>query len=146
MGTRNTINVNGKIRFVHKDSKGEVKNVLEQDNLVVNTGLGHIAYRFGGSTGVMDHIAIGYGETAPTPSDTSLESELGSTGISSTTVSGNAVTFTATNIVPASTGLYEAGVFNDYQTPREMLSRVTYSEILAEASDQITIDWTLTFN
>jgi len=55
----------GRLNVVLKDSDGNIKQIVDVDNLVVNSGLAFIASRMKDTTATaMSHMAIGTGTTA----------------------------------------------------------------------------------
>lgn len=72
------ISVNGIISLVVRDSSGEIKHTVTQDNLVVNNGLDFTASNVFATTvpaTTMKFIALGDGGSSPSSSDTSLANE-----------------------------------------------------------------------
>jgi len=117
----------------------------EVDNLVVTAGKQFVASRMGGaSAGVMSHMAIGTGATAAAAGDTTLQTENARVALSSASVSGADITYSAT--FPAGTGtgtITEAGVLNA-GSGGTLLCRTVFSAVSKGASDSITIAWTVT--
>lgn len=137
--------VKGRLLIIVKDEKGQVKEKREIPNLVVTTGLGFISSRMKDATAtVMSHIAVGTDNTAAALGQTALVTELARVALSSTTVTGPAIEYSAT--FPAGTGtgaLVEAGIFN--ATPAgTMLARTVFSVVNKAAGDTLVITWTIT--
>jgi len=137
----------GKVHFLLTGENGEIK--LEQwcKNLVVNTGLYHIADQLASTPAQtrMTHMAVGSGSTAVSASNTTLVAELSRVAFTAQTASSGVVTYTATFSAGAGTGtLYEAGILNA-ASAGEMLSRLTYGVITKASGDTLAVTWTLTF-
>lgn len=129
---------------------GNVKQEVEHDNLVVNTGLAYLISRaVGAAKSVMSHMAIGAGTADPTGGDTALGSELGRVTLDSTTVSGTndeKVVYAATFNPGTGTGaVTEAGVFNA-ATNGDMLCRTEFPVVNKQAGDTLAITWTITLS
>jgi hypothetical protein len=139
------IKVTGNLSVVLMDSKGIVKETRTIPNLVVTVGKNFIASRMKDATATaMSNMAVGTNNTSPSAGDTTLGTELARVALTSTTVSTNNVAYVAS--YPAGTGtgaLVEAGLFNA-GTAGTMLARTTYAVINKDASDSLTITWTVT--
>jgi hypothetical protein len=149
-GTRDGILIDGKIVLDLYDPDGNLKQHIEEDNMVVNTGLAYIADALSLSPGdtVMTHMEVGSGgEVLPSAADTQLSAALARVALtgSTPTDSGAVVTFTATFSAGVGTGaLDEAGIFNN-AVGGTMLCRATYDVVNKAAGDSLDITWTLTF-
>ena len=116
MNIQENLKPTGLVKIVHSNALGETIHEFEVPNLVVTSGKQHIAAKIAATTNspvAMTNMAIGTGSTSPTAGDTTLGTENGRVALSSTVVSTNTVTYTAT--FPAGTGtgaVTEAGVFN----------------------------------
>lgn len=126
------------------DRDGNLKDVRHEKNMVVTTGLTHIADQLGASPseGAMSAMAVGSGTAATSAATSTLQTSLGSVALDSRTHTGAVVTYVAT--FPAGTGtgaLTEAGIFN---VAAIMLCRLVYDVINKGASDSLVITWTLT--
>jgi hypothetical protein len=119
---------------------GEV--VQEIPNLVVTTGKGYVASRMKDTTAsAMSHMAVGTDTTAASASDTALGAEAGRVTLTSSTVSGSGITYSAT--FPAGTGtaaLTEAGILNA-SSSGTLLCRTVFSVVNKQNSDAMTISW-----
>jgi hypothetical protein len=138
----------GMVTVSHFNKQGELLNTFEVPNLVVTTGKNFIASRIKDTTfAAMSHMAIGTSASAAAATDTTLVSEGGRVGLSSTTVSTNTVTYTAT--FPAGTGtstspgVQEAGVFNA-SSGGTLLCRTVFPSVAKAAGDSIAITWVIT--
>ena len=141
------LSVKGEVVITLTDENGNLKARQEINNLVVNTGKAFIASRMVGTAlGVMSHMALGSGTTAPALTDTALESLLGTREIldSSTTPASGVVIYTSTFEAGDATGaVTEAGIFNA-ATSGTMLCRTTFDVINKGASDTMSVTWTIT--
>lgn len=141
------INVKGDVSIRLYDERGNLKDSRDIKNLVVNTGLTFIASRMiGTSQGVMTHIGLGSGSTAPAAGDTALESLLGTREIldSSTTPATGVILYKSTFEQGDATGaITEAGIFNA-SSGGTMLCRTTFGTITKSAQDTLEITWQIT--
>lgn len=147
MNTNEILKVIGNVDVVLTGSDGQVKDTREVKNLVVTNGLGFIASRMrDASASVMSHMAVGSGTAAAALANAALGTELGRVALTSTTVTGNQVTFIAT--FPAGTGtgaITEAGVMNA-ASAGTMLCRTVFSVVNKDAGDTLSITWTITIS
>jgi hypothetical protein len=145
-----TIKATGKLTIVLHDEHGVVKEEHTHDNLVVTTGLAHIASRMAGTAqGVMSHMEVGTGSTAAAVGQTTLVTG-GLTGgrqaLASYTAAGASVTSSATFSAGQGTGaLREAGLFNA-SSAGTMLCRTVFAVVNKGASDTMSITWTITLS
>lgn len=140
------IPVTGSVFVQVLDEFGNIKQELDQHNLVVTTGKDYIASRIKDATATaMSHMAVGTSGTAAAAGDTTLGAEVGRVALDSTTVSTNTVTYVAT--FPAGTGtgtLAEGGLFNA-GAAGTMLCRTLFSSTITKgASDVVIVTWVLT--
>lgn len=148
----NILRATGKLNIVLADALGNIKYEVNTHNMVVTSGLNHIAARFknaGTSAGVgaeMSHMAIGTGTTAPSLGDTGLGTPNGARqALTSFTTSGASATFVSTFASGYSGAITEAGVFNAL-TSGTMLCRSTFLEINKATDDTLTITWIVTLS
>lgn len=124
---------------------GEVKDRREIKNLVVTTGKQFIASRMlGTSATVMSHMSVGSINNAAVNGDAALGGEIGRVALSSSSVSGAVVTYSAT--FPAGTGtgaVVEAGIFNA-SSAGTMLCRTVFAVVNKGADDAMNISWAIT--
>lgn len=165
------IKPSGIVRLTLLDRYGHTKFETTVPNLVVRTGLSHIALRM--STywltpvnGVlpdtianeMSHMALGSSATEPTASDTQLGAQLGNrvaltpagNGAKATIAipTGGPATVTFSGLFPAGTAtgnVTEAGIFNAL-TSGTMLCRTTFPVISKLSTDSLAISWTITIS
>jgi hypothetical protein len=125
---------------------GKVVQRIKKHNLIVNVGLQQINDFIAGqipATAPVSHLAIGDGQTAATPTDTTLENELHRTTATITQVNLNDVQFQARWTPGTASGTYyEAGLF-DADADGNMFSRSTFPELIVEDIHQIIITWTI---
>jgi len=143
---RNFIMISGKARILLLRD-GRIIDSREIDNLVVNTGLSHIADQLSASPNqsAMSHMAIGTGTTSPAAGDTSLENEVARVALESRTDSGASITYVAEFTAGAGTGaITEAGIFNA-SSGGTMLARNTFAAVNKGSNDTLRIEWTITF-
>ena len=146
-----TLKLSGALSIVLKDKDGQVKDQREVKNLVVNSGLAYIISRMVGTDkGVMSHMALGSGTTAPAADQTDLVSLLGAREIlDSTTITGTnseKVQYISSFEAGKATGaVTEAGIFNA-ATAGDMLCRTAFSVVNKAADDTMTVTWTITLS
>jgi hypothetical protein len=145
------VKVIGRVRIEIRRSDGSLKLAETVPNLVVSTGLYHIADQMSDKgNSAMSHMAIGTGTTAAALSDLALETELDRNTLDSTTqgtaADSNKVTFVATWAAGDGTGaITEAGIFNQAGAGT-MLCRTVFSVKNKGAGDSMTLTWTITFS
>ena len=145
MNTNELLKAKGRLSIQNTGPDGKVKDERTVDNLVVTSGLGYIASRMKDATAsVMSHMAIGSGTATAAAGNTALGTELGRVALTSTTVSGNGVSYVATFGPAVGTGaVTEAGLFNG-ATSGTMLCRTVFSVVNKDAGDTMSITWTVT--
>ena len=139
-----SLKLTGKLKVQKFNQDNTLVEIREIPNLVVSVGKSHIATRISANNEViMNHMAIGGSATSPAASDTSLGSELGRVGLTSTSVSANTLTYLGTFSPGTGTGtVKEAGIFNAQGSGAgTMLCRTTFADINKGASDSIVITW-----
>jgi hypothetical protein len=143
------LNMKGQLKLVLSSPNTE-DQIVEINNLVVDTGLAYIAARMiNTDDDIMSHMAIGAGATATTGTDATLGSELARVALTSTTnvtttVTDDAVQYVATFLPGTGTGaVTEAGTFND-ATAGTMLCRTVFDVINKGAFDTLTVTWKIT--
>tara|TARA_R100001460_G_scaffold20326_2_gene42153 strand:- start:3031 stop:3477 length:447 start_codon:yes stop_codon:yes gene_type:complete len=139
-----SLKLTGKLKVQKFNQDNNLVEIREIPNLVVSVGKSHIATRISANNEViMNHMAIGGSATSPAASDTSLGSELGRVGLTSTSVTANTLTYLGTFSPGTGTGtVKEAGIFNAQGSGAgTMLCRTTFADINKGASDSIVITW-----
>jgi hypothetical protein len=140
------IKLKGTVEICLTDENGNVKHSETVENMIVATGLAHIASRvLGVAQAVMGWIAVGTGATAEAVTQTALVTEaarVASTPTNVTTTQTNdTVQHVATFGAGVATGaLTEAGIFNA-ATAGTMLNRVTFAVVNKGAADTMTVTW-----
>lgn len=148
---RHGVKTIGRVKIEIRGPDGLLRCCEEWPNLVVNTGLYHIADQMSDQgNAAMTHMAVGTGTTAAAASDTALVTELDRNALDSTTqgsgASANQVTYVCTWAAGDGTGaLTEAAIFNG-AAAGTMLCRSVFSVKNKGAGDTMTITWTLTFS
>ena len=119
--------------------------VQEVHNLVVTDGKEFVASRMKDTTkAAMSHMAIGTGSTAAAAGDSALGSQADRNALTSTTVSGAAVTYLASFGAGEGTGaITEAGLFNA-SSSGDMLCRTVFAVVNKGQNDAMSITWTVT--
>lgn len=129
-------------------SYGQMKVI---GNLVTNAGLAGAAGRLmgSGSPAAFTYIGVGTGSTAASASDTALQTELATAGLSrangtvslvTTTVTNDTAQTTNTFSVTGSEAVTESGVFNA-SSSGTLLCRQVFSAINVVSGDSLTITW-----
>ena len=143
---KDTIKITGRPTITLYDRHGNVKQHLEEDNLIVDAGKNFIIKkafdRFPDPAPEIDTIAAGDGTTAAAASDTSLENQLGETVISSYSVTDNEITLFATLSENVATGtVSELAVLSSDDV---LISRIVVSTPFEKAaSDFLNISWSI---
>jgi|TARA_B110000977_G_scaffold198481_1_gene283426 hypothetical protein len=119
--------------------------VQEVPNLVVTDGKQFVASRMKDTTkAAMSHMAIGTGSTAAAAGDSALGSQADRNALTSTTVSGAAITYVASFGAGEGTGaITEAGLFNA-SSSGDMLCRTVFAVVNKGQNDAMSITWTVT--
>ena len=119
--------------------------VQEVPNLVVTDGKEFVASRMKDTTkAAMSHMGIGTGSTAAAAANSALGSQADRNALTSTTVSGAAVTYLASFGAGEGTGaITEAGLFNA-SSSGDMLCRTVFAVVNKGQNDAMSITWTVT--
>jgi hypothetical protein len=144
-----TLKLTGKLTIVMFDEYGVVKETHVFPNLVVTTGLAHIASRITGTTqSVMSHMEIGTSTSPAASEQEALVNPLagGRQPLDSFLESGPSVTAVATFGPGQGTGaVTEAGIFNA-SSAGVMLCRSVFLAVNKSAGDTMSITWTITLS
>lgn len=149
---RETLKATGKVNFKLFDKDGNLKEDRTIKNLVVTSGLEHIAARLANSgiPAQMSHMAIGTGTDAPVLADPGLGYEEARVALSVAggTPSGTSITYAATFGATVGEGaITEAGIFNNDGTPAgDMLCRTVFLPINKGADDSLAVTWEVTIS
>jgi hypothetical protein len=137
----------GMVRVTQTNEQGKIVKEFDVPNLVVTTGKNYIASKMVATTNSpvsMTHMGIGTGTASPVDGDTGLGSQTGRVLLSGSSVTNNAITYTAT--FPAGTGtgaITEAGIFNA-SSGGTMLCRTIFPVVNKQAGDTIAVTWVVT--
>jgi len=137
----------GKVEFWLYDLRGLLKMHRIERNMIVATGLTHLATRAcsGDSVTKMNYIAIGSDNTPVTSGDTALGNETARSSCDSNLASGSNWTLSANFAAGVGTGnVYEAAILNA-AAAGDMLSRLVFGLFEKEAGDSLQINWTIGF-
>ena len=143
---RDSIQITGRPTITLYDQHSNVKQHLEEDNLIVDAGKNFIIKKsfdqFNGATPEINTIAAGDGTTAAAASDTALENQLGETAISSYTVTDNQITLFGTLSENVATGtISELAVLSSDDV---LISRIVVSTPFEKtATDFLNISWSI---
>ena len=145
------IKARGDVTITLRDKDGHIKT-RETHNLVVKTGLYHLADLLAGQTQAnMSHMAIGTGTTAQTADDTALETELSRLTFVSkdqgTGADANKVTYVCTWASGVGDGdITEAGIFNAASGGVMLCRAADFGVKTKGAGDSLTFTWKIILN
>jgi hypothetical protein len=146
------VRLKGEVELLLYDKDGKLKKKLSLENLVTNVGYAQVAGLINGAvTTAFKYVAVGSGSssspgscTSPSATDTALGNEVSrvsaTAGRTTTSITNDTATWSATFNFSASYSLCEAGIF-DASSAGNMLSRVTYSVINVASGDSLVISW-----
>jgi len=147
-----SIRAKGKLHIIIRDERGLAKQEVVANNLVVNTGLYHIADQLAErDEAATSCMAVGTGTTPAAVGDTQLGNQLEDRHYFTSRTQGsgssaNKVTYVAEWAAGHATGaITEAGIFNS-DSAGQMLCRAVFAVINKGASDTMTLTWELTIN
>jgi len=150
-GIKENVRAKGEVIITLRGANGRIKTRTTH-NLVVNTGLYHIADQMADqSQAAMSHMAIGTGVTTQDPADTALLTEISRLPFLSKDQGSGAdakqVTYITTWASGVGTGeISEAGIFNA-ASGGVMLCRAADFGIKSKgAGDSLTFTWKIIFN
>lgn len=140
----------GQLNIKVFDAEGNLKEDHDHKNLVVTAGKYVIADRMKGTPakGAMTHMSLGTSSTAAAVADATLGLEIAGSrvALSTTSVTNNVITYTASFAAGVGTGaVVEAGIFNA-ASAGDMLCRTTFSVVNKGANDTMTVTWTVTIS
>tara|TARA_R110000782_G_scaffold33221_21_gene80410 strand:- start:440 stop:898 length:459 start_codon:yes stop_codon:yes gene_type:complete len=141
--------IRGDLHVTKKNTDTSATEFYDFRNLVVDSGIEFMLFSMidASRPSGMNGMAIGEGTTAVVAGDTALETELGRTTITTSTVNSatNSIEFQATFSAGVGTGaLTEAGIFNSDSSGGTMLCRTVFPVINKLAADEVTISWVIT--
>lgn len=130
---------------------GYMASSVEVGNLVTNAGFAGIAARIGADAveAAFDYIAVGTGTTAAAAGDTTLETELATSGLTraqgtdsreTTTQTNDTLVVTKTFTVTGSAAVTECGLLNA-SSSGTLLGRNVFSAINVANGDSLQIDY-----
>jgi len=130
---------------------GSKVDLMNISNLITNAGAAGVASRINGdgSEAVFTYIAVGTGTTAAAVTDTTLETELATSGLSRAVATASRVTTDVTNdtaqlvklfSVTGTAAVTESGVFNA-ASAGVLLARQIFSAINVVNGDTLQITW-----
>lgn len=141
------IKATGMVHLVKTNEHGNVVEERKIKNLVVTSGKNYIASKMVATTNTpasMTHMGIGTNTATPDIGDTALTGQTTRAALSGSSVSGNAITYTATFTAGSGDGaITEAGIFNA-STAGAMLCRTTFPVVTKAAGDTIAVTWVVT--
>jgi len=141
---KESIKMKGNLTLLLRDEFGNIKLDKNYTNLVVDTGKEFIAQRMSSNSApLMTSIALGTDNTEPAVEDTGLNAEVERKEFSSTTVTGNTISYVATfGAGEAVAALTEAGIFNSSTANSgTMLCRTVFPVVTKEQNDTFTVTW-----
>lgn len=142
-----TVSIKGNLNIQVIDKNNNIKQDVKVKNLVVATGKDHIAGRITSNVDpIMSHMAVGSANVNPTVSDTALLGEIARVALTSSTVTNNTISYSATYPAGTATGtIAEAGIFNNLSANTgTMLCRTRFNEVNKAVDDIIVITWNIT--
>jgi len=141
----------GHVRItVHDEETGEEK-VIEQDNLIVDTGANLLRdFLKGDSVSGITHLAIGTDGTEPSAIDTSLVAEAYRKAITDIAFDNRMLRLTTFIASGDWSGtVAELGLFGNGATDTlgsgTLFSRVTPTSFTKSSTESLTVEWTLNF-
>lgn len=152
------IKATGEVYLQLFNAAGDIVEERKITNLVVTTGLNHIAGRLSdtGTPSQMSHMALGESDLynagvtqGVAPADTTLSAQLGSRNgltVAGGQVAGSTITYGATFAAGEATGaVVEAGIFNA-ASAGTMLCRTTFPVINKAPTDSLAVSWVVTIS
>lgn len=137
------IDIEGTVELSLFDTDKNLIKTVQVNNLVTTLGKNFIVRKINNDSEDIDSISIGSGTTAPTLSDTDVETELANNAVlfqSVDTVNTNEILFTTTFVENVGTGtINEVGLFTDSNT---LVCRTVLSTPFEKsASEYLTVTW-----
>jgi len=134
-----------------RDKTGRIKEVRIVKNLITSAGKAGLASRIGGSGGeaAFTYLAVGTGTTAANIADTTLQTELATSGLSRVNATASRVTTTVTNdtaqllttfAVTGTQAVTECGILNA-SSVGTLLCRQVFSAINVVNTDNLQITY-----
>jgi len=140
------ISIQGIVRFDVYDENSRHTRTIEKNNLVTSAGKNYFVKKIIEDPSIIGsaiaEIAVGDGSTAPTVSDTELESETGRIDIDSISASTNIGEFVTQLPIGVATGAIQEAALYTSDDPEILLSRIVLSSPFnKDANETITISW-----
>lgn len=143
--------IDGVMHWDVRDTEGKVKGGKIVHNLITNAGKAGVASRINGagSEAAFTYLAVGTGTTAASASDTALQTELASSGLSRVNATASRVTTSVTNdtaqllttfTVTGTQAVTEAGILNA-SSSGTLLSRQVFSAINVVNGDSLQLTY-----
>lgn len=140
----------GKFTLTIRRADGSIEK-FDKLNTIVNAGKAALASRVNGngSEAVFSHIGVGTGSTAVAATDTTLQTELASDGLSRASATASRITTSVTNdtarlavtfTVTGTQVLREVAVFNA-SSGGTMLCRTVFAAVTVNNGDSLTINY-----
>lgn len=137
------LDVTGTVKLRLHDKEGNLIMSMSTNNLVTTAGKNFIVRKINNDAEDIDSISIGSGTTAPTLTDSDVETELANNSVlfqSVDTVNTNEILFTTTFEENVGTGtINEVGLFTDSNTL--VCRTVLSSPFEKSASEYLTVTW-----
>lgn len=145
MQPNDEVKITGELLLKVVGADGQEKDHRHIKNLVVNAGKDFIASRMKDTAkAAMTHVGVGSGSTAPAAGDTALQTQIVRQPLTSTTVTGSQVAYSASFPAGVGTGTWrEAGLFNA-PSAGDMLARTVFGDLTKGATDSVVVNWTVT--
>lgn len=146
---KETLKLSGILTIILIDSSGNIKDIRKINNLIVNTGLDFITSRMAGTTkGVMSHMAIGSNAVSVQPTQTDIQTILGSRValiVNGGTPLSASINYACEFNIGVSTGtVTEAAIFNSGTAATgDMLCRTVFTAFNKSATDSMIVNWNI---
>ena len=147
--TKETIKLSGTVTLILVDGNGNIKDTRKISNLIVNTGISFIISRMAGTAkGVMSHMALGSNAVSVQPTQTDIQTILGSRVpllVNGGTLLSTSINYACEFNSTISTGLVaEAAIFNSGTAATgDMLCRTVFTAINKIATDSLIVNWNI---
>ena len=145
---KDKVGLRGRLHIlVRNEETGEVLRDEWNDNKIVDTGLNLVRDIIAAGNTPPTHVAVGTNNTAPLATDTTLNTEVFRKRINRRTPTDKNIEFQLFITTGEANGntLKEAGIFNAASVG-EMLSRVTFADIVKTAAISVTLTWNITLS
>ena len=142
------IGLRGRLHIlVRNEETGEILRDEWNDNKIVDAGLNLVRDIIAGGNAPVSHVAVGDNSTAPLAAETILKNEVFRSVINKRIPTDKIIEIQ--NFIPTSSAndftLREAGIFNA-SSAGDMLSRVTYADIVKTSAISVTLTWAITLS